>query len=84
MRSRMRPERNRLGSIRAGSYLFAKIDYRGGRRDMCLFFRASFVILMTPIFGQSAALPAIADDDAPKVAIAEPAKAAAQIDFLSI
>ena len=51
---------------------------------MRLFFRASFVILMTPLFGQSAALPAIADDDAPNVAIAAPAIAAAQIDFLSI
>ena len=51
---------------------------------MCLFFRASFVILMTPSFGESAALPAIANDDAPNVAIAASAIAAAQIDFLSI
>jgi hypothetical protein len=51
---------------------------------MRLFFRASFVILMTPSFGQSAALPAIADDDAPNVAIAAPAIAAVQRNFLSI
>jgi hypothetical protein len=80
----MRPARNRFRRIRAGSYLFAYIDHREGRREMRLFFRASFVILMTPLFGQSAALPAIADDDAPNVAIAAPAIAAAQIDYLSI